>query len=530
MSKIKTIFTTAFFFLLTGCSDFLDEKVYTQITTDYLVNSPEGMSQAVVAMYNRDRELIRSQADPNSVVWTSMIRGTDISVSRAGDGHDEFSNYEKLDGSLKWLQIFWKHHYYIIGCANQVIESEKNVDPTSPIVKQALAEARCFRAHAYYHLLHRFDRILLVTKATTPDNIDDKVEYKPAEPTEVYKLINEDLEYAINNLNWTSTEPGRFTQGFARHLRAKTAMWQKDWDEAIKQVDTTIEKGPYGLVALNEIFGGTNLIHKEVILSSQWSRSPGGNNDQGGGKMYGHRMGIYFIPRYYDVPGMKATIEDGGGNKFARIYPNEYLLSLYDENKDQRYHSFYKHYWKYNNPKTLPKDKMIGDIVTLDDISTNNKEEYYLSNLHPACLKFWDKWNQAVDENLSYQDIIIYRLAETYLLGSEAYMRKYSGDHKKAKEYYNETWVRAGNDEYKGTITEDLILEEHARELAFENDRWLILKRMGKLVERVQLHTGEGTYIKGRTNIKPYHVRWPIPQTEIDNMGKENFPQNEMYN
>lgn len=524
MNKIKILFAVAFSFVLAGCSDFLDEKVYTQITTGYLVETPEGMAQAVVAMYNRDRELIRSQADPNTVVWTSMIRGTDINVSRAGDGHDQFSNYEKLDGSLKWLQIFWKHHYYIIGCANLVIESEKNVDSQSPVARQALAEARCFRAHSYYYLLHRFDRILLVTKATTPDNIDDPVDYKPADPADIYKLINEDLEYAINNLDWTNSQPGRFTQGFARHLKAKIAMWQKDYDEAIKQIDAITGEGPYGLVELEEIFGGTNLNHKEVILSSQWSRSPGGNNDQGGGNMYGHRMGIYFIPRYYDVPGVKATMEDGGGNKFARIYPNEYLFSLYDQSKDKRYNQFYKHYWVYNDESKLPSGASLGDIATTDN------EEYYLTNLHPACMKFWDKWNQSLNENLSYQDIIIYRLAETYLLGAEAYMRKYNGEHAKAKEYYNKTWMRAGNDKYEGTITEDLILEEHARELAFENDRWLILKRTGKLLERVKLYTGEGTYIQGRTNIQPHHVRWPIPQSEIDNMGKENFPQNDGYN
>ncbi len=524
MNKIYTLVVVAFSFLLAGCSDFLEEKVFTQVTTDYLITTPEGMSQAVVSMYNRDRELIRSQADPNTVVWTSMIRGTDINVSRAGDGHDEFSNYSKLDGSLKWLQIFWKHHYYIIGCANMVIDAGKNVDATSPVAVQALAEARCFRAHAYYYLLHRFDRILLVTKATTPDNIDDPVDYKPADPADVYKLINEDLDYAIKNLAWTNVQPGRFTQGFARHLKAKIAMWQKNYDEAIKQVDAIVTDGPYGLVKVDEIFGGTNLNHKEVILSSQWSRLPGGNNDQGGGNMYGHRMGIYFIPRYYDVPGMKATIEEGGGNKFARIYPNEYLFSLYDQEKDMRYNQFYKHFWRYNNAATLPAGASLGDIAR-----TNN-EEYYLTNLHPACMKFWDKWNQSVNENLSYQDIIIYRLAETYLLGAEAYMRKYNGNHEKAKEYYNKTWMRAGNVRYEGTITEDLILDEHARELAFENDRWLILKRMGKLVERVKLHTGEGTYIQGRTNIQSYHVRWPIPQSEIDNMGKENFPQNEGYN
>jgi len=65
-----------------------------------------------------------------------------------------------------------------------------------------------------------------------------------------------------------------------------------------------------------------------------------------------------------------------------------------------------------------------------------------------------------------------------------------------------------------------------------------MLKRVGKLVERVHLYGGVSSfrgvaapnplYYACRTNIQPYHVRWPIPQGERDAMG--GFPQNEGYN
>jgi hypothetical protein len=32
-----------------------------------------------------------------------------------------------------------------------------------------------------------------------------------------------------------------------------------------------------------------------------------------------------------------------------------------------------------------------------------------------------------------------------------------------------------------------------------------------------------------RNNIKDFHVRWPIPQAQIDIMGSTNFPQNTGY-
>lgn len=78
------------------------------------------------------------------------------------------------------------------------------------------------------------------------------------------------------------------------------------------------------------------------------------------------------------------------------------------------------------------------------------------------------------------------------------------------------------------------IIDEEARELAFENDRWFFLKRLGILIEQVSLYAGNPIYaasLKGRTNLpaNPQFVRWPIPESEIINMGAENFPQNPGY-
>ncbi|MFZ4582700.1 MAG: RagB/SusD family nutrient uptake outer membrane protein, partial [Paludibacter sp.] len=134
--------------------------------------------------------------------------------------------------------------------------------------------------------------------------------------------------------------------------------------------------------------------------------------------------------------------------------------------------------------------------------------------------------------------IIIYRLPETYLMGAEAYLKLGKAD--STAYYFNKTWVRAGNTAIPaGSVTLDMIIDEHARELAFEGDRWFLLKRNGLLVDRVKKYGGEfvkkGTVVMMldtviRTNIQPFHVRLPIPQSQIDIMGKTNFPQNEGYN
>jgi len=40
---------------------------------------------------------------------------------------------------------------------------------------------------------------------------------------------------------------------------------------------------------------------------------------------------------------------------------------------------------------------------------------------------------------------------------------------------------------------------------------------------------GSDTDIFVRFNVRSYHVNWPIPQSQIDAMGAENFPQNPGY-
>lgn len=123
-------------------------------------------------------------------------------------------------------------------------------------------------------------------------------------------------------------------------------------------------------------------------------------------------------------------------------------------------------------------------------------------------------------------------------MASEAYFHKEGGASAKAIEYYNETWERAGNEYFNGPLTLDILLDEYARELNFEGVRWPLLKRLGLLEERVKLHAGDKKvddpllnkdYIEARNNFKYFHWYWPIPQSEIDQMGKENFPQNEGY-
>ena len=107
------------------------------------------------------------------------------------------------------------------------------------------------------------------------------------------------------------------------------------------------------------------------------------------------------------------------------------------------------------------------------------------------------------------------RLAETILLRAEAKMR--NGDKAGAAADINMLRDRAKCG-YKVTaddVNVDLILDERARELVYEETRWNTLLRMGGTVavDRIKKYA---YWDYPRTTLNKNFNLWPIPQTVID--------------
>lgn len=513
--------------LFSKCATFLDEEAKTKYSSDYIYGTPEGLSMAVNALYTLQRYYTN---DTESATHFALTRATDESVTNGGTGNF-YGIYDPnyLKPSASQIGFMWKTMYQIIGKANDIIDAGMKMEATA-ISKQAIAEARCFRAQSYFLLYRTFDRIWLNTQPTTPENVNNPRDYHPSTEKEVFDLIYSDLNYAIKNLSWTTDEPGRFTQGAARHIKAKAGLWIKDWQTTINQVDSIDQTGRFKLIALDKIFNAADLNHEEAILVQQWSKNPGGNLSNA--SPAGNYFSAYFIAPY--------RIEIGGtaeyacsyinwGYTYGRIYPSPYLFSLYDKVKDKRFTTFYIH----NYINTTISDIKYGTVtVKPGDIFPQYKSGVFNKNVYPGCLKFGDIWTRAPFETTGYKDVIVYRLAETYIMGAEAYLN--TGNQVKAKYYYNKTWQRAGNDAFTATLSFKEIRDEQARELALEGDRWYFLKRNGILLDQIQKYSGDpliAATILGRKNLpaNPHFVRWPIPETEIINMGADKFPQNVGY-
>lgn len=612
-------------FLSWSCSsDFLDEKNETDLSVDFIYNTPEGIGLAVTALYPIERNIsdFGDDTGTGSLPTTGLSAGDDITFVRAGDNNwrgPAWYDITFLNPLHRDVSGFWQYNYKIIGKANEIIFYANKMDVNDAKVKQALSEAYCFRAQAYFNLLRKYDNIYFTTDIVTPANLNDVRTYAAAKQSDVMTQIKTDLDFAITNLSWITIQKGRYTQGAARHIKALADMWpingdltKMDLDDAIIQVEKIATQGPYTLMPQpKDVFAPTSttalinakLNNSESIYVEQWGNAIGGAALSSTGVPRGHRFASSFLTRYDRTAVSTAAIIDmtQGGVPWGRIYPNDYLLSLYNQTTDRRYSQYYIHDFKFNNIPAatplirrliiqahdipylyvngLPNTQLglspaiiaqlagfttttaIGKTLDFSFVNGNTIPKFMTSNyandIHPSSTKYYDVWTRDVLINPSYKDIIRYRLAETFLIGAEAYLRK--GNLGKALEFYNRTWTRAGNPTRTTALTLQDILDEDARELGQENygHRWYVLKRFGADVmsRQIKTHAGSANYLNriqysgatGRTSLASANaitaanyilirtnfdvtrnIRWPIPQVEINAMGG-TFPQNDGY-
>lgn len=521
---------------LTSCDDFLNLESRTDVTTSYLLTS-DGIQRAVTALYSFDRKEMVKDSNGELYLADKLDAQTDLSCFRAGDAAAMFKMTSLLP-TTSFYNKYWSHYYEIIGRANEIIANAEILGLEDDAIKQSWGEAKFFRGMAYFKLWERYERLYLNLEPTSVDNLER--EFKPSEGEEVLSVIRKDLDDAISALDWklpsgqSSDQYGRVTKGTAKHVRMQVAMWDKDWDTVIEHGEDIFSHTEVHEMEdkLEDVFlTDENLRSKEVLLAYQFSKNVGGGGT--GNPLAGHRLAMNTTAQYSKISGCIIEAELGG-TSWGRIYPNHYLLSLYDKEKDTRYSEMFKHdnEYYYNDPEY----KDYGEWI-----DPSKYQSTYMNALHTMSMKFFDKWTNVdqPDRKNSFRDVIVYRMGETALMICEAYFNKEGGTGVNALKYYNKTWARAGNDP-KTTLTLQDIIDEYARECNFEGVRWSVLKRLGILGAQVKKYAGESKeenpyldsdYTQAReTFVIGKHEVWPIPQEQIDLMGGESvFPQNEEW-
>ncbi|KAA3624253.1 MAG: RagB/SusD family nutrient uptake outer membrane protein [Bacteroidetes bacterium] len=284
--------------------------------------------------------------------------------------------------------------------------------------------------------------------------------------------------------------------------------------------------------------------------------------------------------------GMVRDLENGRG--FQRWAPTKYHIDLFDETIDERFYGSFKTTWYANSEDVLPKwfpflfidgeqipvpmelwaEPMfaVGDTAIVfyknpvpadqkakrlqNEIFHLNPDKGYLmidindmyledGSLNDAVInrqfyfpitkKYQDPTRPQLATAFSKRDAYVFRISEMYLIAAEAELMQGKAD--VALGFINELREARSVEgkEADMMVTEDVldidfILDERARELATEFQRFFDLKRTGKLVERVQTYNHDAAPF-----IQQYHGLRFIPQSQIDAMTDGESYQNPGY-
>ncbi|MCF6405238.1 RagB/SusD family nutrient uptake outer membrane protein [Chitinophaga filiformis] len=491
-----------------SCS--LDEKDLYKPVPEAIFSNATGIGNGVSGVYSTLRQLYGSEPG-----FTVTEMGTDI-FQHGKDGSFKFmDDYSTaFNPNNSYLSRIWNSCYAGINTANTVLDKIDGVAMDEALKTRYKAEVRFLRAHYYYWLTMQFGDAVysehetkgVVTNAgrTSKDTI--------------WKRMQEDTKFAIDNLGWTTTDYGRVTKGAALHQLAKIDLLLKDYKGASDAALELINNGPYKLQSTYAaVFDYANQQNSEIVFATQYLNNALYNGPGNGGH-------AFFTPAY-DQFGLTRDLNQGG-RPYTRFRPTVFFRELFEPN-DTRFDVTFRYTWFYNNAATTPPGKKVGDTVVwtispglTSTIAPNT------DNMHWAIKKHDDPTRSSPQDLSGFRDFFVYRLSETYLIAAEALMMQQ--EYEEGVKWLNKVRDRAAK---PGTtlpqltaaqLNIDAILDERARELGGEEDRWMELVRTGKLLERA------AKYNPNAKNIQPHHVLRPIPQEQID-LSTNKFEQNDGY-
>lgn len=537
MKKIIYILTFVSAILTTGCSDFLTETNKSNPDAATFYKTTSGYESLINACYSTLRNVYGGNAE-------IFVAGTDLyKIGRSGLVSQGLGNYQGLTPADNGVKEFYSTVYQSIKRCNDAIYYGELYKHSAVKV----AEMRFLRAFYYFQLVQQFGDVALTT-----DVISTPITNYPRTPAaDVYAFIVTEMKAALEVL--PATAASRINKRVANHYLSlvhltrgyETFAVATDFQSSIDYATAAIAGQALNLPfdGKTSIFFPGNEKNAEIIFAVQYSAtsletvSKGNSQASYFGSYLGGSDGATGDGMPYIVTSVKPTMRlynllaaDPADKRFAGTFMQE-LYGTVSTGKCSFYSYFIKFDTKndlevlmyYPRPGATQADvdawKAVNaakrNAATIKWPGTNNWEKNDLDKDFPNMKKFSDP-TSPFNTSGSRRDIFLARLAETYLIRAEAYI-KLGGKQTEAKNDINVVRTRAG----AAVITEanatiDYILDERAREFAGEYNRWCDLKRTGKLVSYVTLYN---TDVPSDANMKgndgKYKILRPIPQDAI---------------
>jgi starch-binding outer membrane protein, SusD/RagB family len=458
---------------LSSCEKGLEEDNFSQLSTDDFLKTEAGIKALSVSAYSNAQYV----AFPMNVKINFGELSTDIMFQAGGGVAGSAAQIYNFvwESTNEWFNVqTWPKSYRAIRDANIMLE---NIDGAPMSAAQAniyKGEARFLRAFSYYLLNDWFGPVPL-DLSSTPET---GAIVRPS-VAEMHAFLEKEFTESAALLPITQAEYGRATRGAALGFLTKfylnTRQWQKSADAAKQVMDLNI----YDLYA--------NYVNMFKVENEK-------NNE--------------FI---YASPAVNIA---GQGNQWMAVsFPATYpRLS-----NQASFASNYKLYDNFVNSFAV-NDLRRGAILTTYKTAAGATVVLLGKNDSRSFKYFPDPASLNADAG---NDIPELRFADILLARAEA-LNEINGPTQESIDLINRVRTRAGVTLHTlGAFTKetlrDAILEERKWEFFTEGFRRQDLLRHNRFISNA--------VARGK-NAKPFHVLYPIPQTEID---VSKIPQNEGY-
>lgn len=543
----KTIALTLLIASSVACSDFLEIDNPSAVT-DELYNSKEGQEKLLADVYSKFRNVFNT--------GELQYYGTDLYMAITESPNERmFNGYDaSFNSTAGVVGPYWRNLYKIVQETNILLS---RVSPdlegmTEEDYKSITGQGHFLRAMAYYYLVETFGPVPLYTEEQS--EIITKTSRKPE--SEIYTFMIDELQQAADLLSWQVSDQGMANKGAALQLLGKVFLSRAykpyahadDYAMAATALDMIIDEsgGLYHLLDnYVDVYNEDNQGNPEVIWAVQYGLD---RNFSGPGNPQQAQFGFNIValePELFD----KVQSDYSAMSRFYWVNPKVHEL-FENPVADSRYDATFQREFYVNHPDSEYLGQLGIYFPRWNDDSGNNNGalRYYpfkqdgdyvwypqstaISVLNngadrmPIIRKFKD--TQIEWGGPGSREDVIFRLSDTYLLSAEAHLG--TGNTFTALDRINTLRRRAASDpsfvsEMEVTsIDIDFILDERARELMGEHDRWFHLKRTGKLIERAKEYN---IFVQKYNNINTMHMVRPIPQDEINKV--EGLTQNEGY-
>lgn len=568
-----------------SCDDFkfLEEKPETFYTIDNTFSSTAQVDQVLISCYSQVRYMLISES--NTFYAYRGGNGTDMYDVPTIRRSSRFNDYGILNPMNRIYYDIYTYWYQLISKANLAIYAAELPImkwPSETEKAYTLAQARFFRAFCYRNLGELFGGVPIVTEIITTPRYD----FVRASRIKTYQFAINELEAILTDLPEKSPIPGRLVRGVAQHtlcqLYLDLGIAQEEegldgsasYEKSITYGDSLIDGSIYSL--MTERFGSrkndnpdffyANIVSEQIpehLYSAAGYKIEGNviwDLFQEGNQNYqdGNKEAIWVAQVDYDayktedkqaklpyarVFGpttrdphsniIKGMLEDLGGRGVCFVMPTMYTRdSIYEGkwNNDLRNsEAVFRRIFLGNVKESEYYGKLIPWSVFYKEGQSKDAIDAAMTQTFPVSCKIsTDKYrgvNEGENRSNLFRDDYLIRLPETILLRAEAKMR--IGDKAGAANDINLLRKRA-QCEYlvqASDINLDLILDERARELIYEETRWNTLLRMGGTVavDRIKKYS---YWDDPRKTIKKNFNLWPIPQVVIDTNKDVKMEQN----